>query len=47
MVNARDWGSELFDAGAVGHLDSKTGFGAWSEGLDLLRSLATEARHAA
>ncbi|MEU4530015.1 alpha/beta fold hydrolase [Micromonospora ureilytica] len=44
---ARDWGSELFDAGAVGHLDSKTGFGAWPEGLDLLRSLATEARREA
>ncbi|MEW2476502.1 alpha/beta fold hydrolase [Micromonospora gifhornensis] len=37
---ARDWGSELFDAGAVGHLDSKTGFGPWPDGEDLLRSLA-------
>ncbi|MEV6690692.1 alpha/beta hydrolase [Micromonospora sp. NPDC051196] len=36
---ARDWGSELFDAGAVGHLDSKTGFGAWPEGERLVRSL--------
>ncbi|WP_165522007.1 RBBP9/YdeN family alpha/beta hydrolase [Micromonospora zingiberis] len=37
---ARDWGSELFDAGAVGHLDSKTGFGPWPDGERLVRSLA-------
>jgi predicted alpha/beta hydrolase family esterase len=36
---ARDWGSELFDAGAVGHLDSKTGFGAWPDGERLVRGL--------
>ena len=36
---ARDWGSELFDAGPVGHLDSKTGFGAWPDGERLVRSL--------
>ncbi|WP_434739448.1 RBBP9/YdeN family alpha/beta hydrolase [Micromonospora sp. SH-82] len=37
---ARDWGAELFDAGAVGHLDSKTGFGPWPDGERLVRSLA-------
>lgn len=37
---ARDWGSELFDAGEVGHLDAKTGFGAWPDGERLARSLA-------
>ncbi|MFF5217940.1 RBBP9/YdeN family alpha/beta hydrolase [Micromonospora sp. NPDC000442] len=36
---ARDWGSELFDAGTVGHLDSKTRFGAWPDGQRLVRSL--------
>ncbi|WP_347405139.1 alpha/beta hydrolase [Micromonospora sp. WMMD1082] len=36
---ARDWGSELFDAGAVGHLDSRTGFGAWPDGERLARPL--------
>ncbi|MFG1914550.1 RBBP9/YdeN family alpha/beta hydrolase [Micromonospora sp. NPDC048898] len=40
---ARDWGSELFDAGAVGHLDSKTGFGPWPDGQRLVRSLTRPA----
>ncbi|WP_433532761.1 RBBP9/YdeN family alpha/beta hydrolase [Micromonospora sp. CA-263727] len=37
---ARDWRSELHDAGAVGHLDSGTGYGPWPEGQRLVRSLA-------
>lgn len=37
---AQDWGSKLFNAGPVGHLDSKTGFGAWREGERLARSLS-------
>lgn len=41
---AQDWGSELFDAGSVGHLDSKTGFGAWHDGERLARSLSQAAR---
>ncbi|MEH1128961.1 RBBP9/YdeN family alpha/beta hydrolase [Micromonospora sp. CPCC 206061] len=36
---ARDWGAELYDAGDVGHLDSKTGFGPWSEGERLVATL--------
>lgn len=36
---ARLWGSELYDAGPVGHLDSKAGFGPWPEGERLARSL--------
>jgi uncharacterized protein len=36
---ARDWRSELFDAGAVGHLDSKTGIGPWPDGERLVRLL--------
>jgi predicted alpha/beta hydrolase family esterase len=38
---AAAWGSELVQAGAVGHLDSKTGFGPWPEGERLLAGLAT------
>ncbi|WBB51940.1 alpha/beta fold hydrolase [Verrucosispora sp. WMMD573] len=41
---ARDWGSELFDAGVVGHLDSKTGFGGWPDGERLVRSLTKPVR---
>ncbi len=36
---ARDWGAELHDAGAVGHLDSATGYGPWPDGERLVRSL--------
>ncbi len=36
---ARDWGSELFDAGDVGHLDSATGFGPWPQGEHLVKAL--------
>ncbi|GAA1690870.1 alpha/beta hydrolase [Glycomyces endophyticus] len=38
---ARAWGAERFDAGAVGHLDAKTGFGPWPEGERLVAALAT------
>ena len=37
---ARDWGGELFDAGQVGHLDSKSGFGPWPDGEKLVARLA-------
>lgn len=37
---ARDWGAELYNAGDVGHLDSKTGFGPWPEGERLVATLA-------
>jgi hypothetical protein len=36
---ADDWGAELVDAGAVGHLDSATGFGPWPEGERLVARL--------
>ena len=36
---AADWGSELFDAGDVGHLDTKSGFGPWPEGERLVADL--------
>ncbi|WP_328473984.1 alpha/beta fold hydrolase [Actinoplanes sp. NBC_00393] len=35
----RDWGAELYDAGPVGHLDSKTGFGPWPAGERLVDAL--------
>lgn len=36
---ACDWSAELYDAGDVGHLDSKTGFGPWPDGERLLATL--------
>lgn len=37
--NARVWGSQVVDAGAVGHLDSRTGFGPWPQGERLVAAL--------
>jgi predicted alpha/beta hydrolase family esterase len=37
---AAAWGADLFDAGDVGHLDSKTGFGPWADGERLLAGLS-------
>lgn len=36
---AEDWGADLVDAGAVGHLDSATGFGPWPDGERLVGRL--------
>jgi predicted alpha/beta hydrolase family esterase len=36
---AEAWGSRFVDAGAVGHLDSSSGLGAWPEGWRLLEEL--------
>ncbi|MEU4689342.1 alpha/beta hydrolase [Actinoplanes sp. NPDC023714] len=36
---ARAWGAEVVDAGPVGHLDSKTGFGPWPRGERLVEAL--------
>jgi hypothetical protein len=33
------WGSQLIDAGAIGHINTDSGVGAWSEGAGLLASL--------
>jgi predicted alpha/beta hydrolase family esterase len=38
-VYARAWGAEVFDAGDVGHLDAKTGFGPWPAGEALVEGL--------
>ena len=45
---ARDWGSELVNAGAVGHLNPVSGFGEWPQAIDLVAQLGIEfAAHAA
>lgn len=36
---ARDWGAELHDAGAVGHLNPPAGFGPWPDGIKLIERL--------
>ncbi|RAK31290.1 hypothetical protein B0I29_11596 [Actinoplanes lutulentus] len=36
---AAGWGAEVWDAGPVGHLDSKTGFGPWPAGERLVEAL--------
>lgn len=36
---AADWGSELVDIGAVGHLNPAAGFGEWPQAEELLRRL--------
>ena len=34
------WGSRFIDAGAVGHINSKSGLGGWHEGFALLQQLS-------
>lgn len=36
---ARDWGAEVHDAGAVGHLNPAAGFGPWPDGHLLIAGL--------
>ena len=36
---AKDWGSELVDIGAVGHLNPAAGFGEWPQAEELIRRL--------
>ena len=37
---AAAWGTELLDAGEVGHLNPPAGFGPWPEGLELIQCLS-------
>jgi len=37
---ARDWGSELADLGAVGHLNPASGYGDWPAALDFINRLS-------
>jgi uncharacterized protein len=34
-----DWGAELHDAGAVGHLNPAAGYGPWPDGQELIERL--------
>ena len=36
---AEDWGTDLFDAGDAGHLDTASGFGPWPDGERLVSEL--------
>lgn len=36
---AKQWGTDLFDAGARGHLNADSGLGDWPQGHQLLRQL--------
>jgi predicted alpha/beta hydrolase family esterase len=36
-----DWGSDLFDVGARGHVNGKSGLGDWPQGLQLLDGLCS------
>jgi hypothetical protein len=36
------WGSQLIDAGVLGHINAASGIGEWSEGLRLLASLVPQ-----
>lgn len=36
---AAAWGAEFVDVGPAGHLNAEAGYGHWSEGWELLRSL--------
>lgn len=40
---ASDWGSELFNAGAVGHLNPVSGFGPWPLAQELIARLESQA----
>ena len=37
---AKDWGSQLVELGAVGHLNPAGGYGPWPQAHTLLRALA-------
>jgi len=36
---AENWGSEFINIGEAGHINAKTGFGNWPEGLEILKRL--------
>ena len=41
---AADWGSEVIDIAARGHINGESGLGDWPEGLALLRGLVERAK---
>ncbi len=42
---AARWGSELVDAGALGHINAESGLGDWPDGVALLHRLAERAHN--
>ena len=42
---AARWGSELVDAGPLGHINAESGLGEWHDGTALLRRLAQRAHN--
>ena len=36
---AKNWGSELINIGAAGHINDQSGLGTWNEGLEILRTI--------
>src|SRR5262249_30788581 len=44
---ARAWGSEIYDAGDAGHLETANGYGPWPAGEELVRRLAAQAEEPA
>ncbi|HWL88738.1 MAG TPA: alpha/beta hydrolase, partial [Polyangiaceae bacterium] len=41
-MRAAQWGSGIVVAGALGHINGKSGIGDWPQGMALLRSFAAE-----
>lgn len=44
---ANDWGSKFINLGNAGHINVESGYGAWPEGLNLLKTLQTKPSQAA
>lgn len=42
---AETWGSQLIDAGHAGHINAKSGYGPWPEGISLYEKLRTPVSH--
>jgi predicted alpha/beta hydrolase family esterase len=40
------WGAELINIGDAGHINVRAGFGPWPRGLEIYRTLRTEAEEA-
>ena len=44
-IAASVWGSRFVNIGLAGHINAKSGLGAWNEGFSLLQQLAASQRH--
>ena len=43
---ADNWGAELINLGAAGHINVNSGYGSWPQGLSIYRSLHRQATRA-